>query len=255
MTPNFFTPARLSNTTLQTVDAATSPRERIQAARDKLAQLREQESKLRALMTDREAKAAALRREHGDAEQAANEAAKALGQAEAAAELGEMGADAVRAARDEWVARRKSAEKLRPRLDEALQADAAAAMAHDRIAEMQPQIAEATDGIRAGSAIVMRAWIDEALDDYEATAAEVTRKLARVLALADIVSAARRHDLFTLAPSTVQLPPLEAGRKAALSEAEIAAILREQREAVGALMGEAGVELAPGAADPWAMAH
>ncbi len=128
-------------------------------------------------------------------------------------------------------------------------------MAYDRIAEMQPQIADVLADIRAGSAILVRAWVDEALGDYEAATVELTRKLSRVHALAGVVSAARRQDLFALAPYPVQLPSLESGRKPALSEAEIAAIAREQAEAVGALMREAGVELAPGAADPWAMAH
>lgn len=255
MTTDFFTPARLSSATIQTMEAATSPRDRIRLAREKLAELRQQESKLRTLVADREAKAAALRREHGDAEQAANEAAQALGRTDAAAELGEVGSDAVRVARDEWAARRKVAEKLRPRLDEALQADAAASMAYDRIAEMQPQIADAQAEIRAGSAILLRAWIDEALDAYDAAAAEVTRTLSRVHALAGIVGSVRRHDLFIMAPNAVTLPPLEAGRKPALSEAEIAALVREQSNAVALLMHEAGAELAPGAADPWAVAR
>ncbi len=255
MTPNTFTPSTVSQSAIQAFEAATAPRERIHAGRAKFARLRQQESTLRALLTDRESKAAALRREHDEAEQAAREAAQALGRIEAAAELGEAGADAVRLARDEWAARRKVAEKLRPRLDEAMQADAAAAMAYERIAEMQPQLADALADIRAGSAILLRAWIDEALDAYDAAAAEVTRKLLHVHALAGIVESARRHDLFIMAPNPVTLPPLEAGRKPALSEAEIAAIARERSNAVALLMHEAGAELAPGAADPWAMAR
>jgi len=255
MTPNFFTPTRLSNTTLQTVDAATSPRERIQAARDKLAQLRQQESTLRSLMTDREAKAAALRREHGDAEQAATEAAQALGRAEASAELGEVDAQAVRLARDDWAALRKVAEELRPRLDEALQHDAAAAMAHERLASLQPLMLDAIGDVRAGSSILFRAWVDEALAAYDAAAAQVVEALARVEALAGIAVTARRPDLFTLGAGRVALPELEAGRTPPLTEAQIAVIAREQKAAAALLMHEAGAELEPGAADPWAMAH
>lgn len=255
MTPNTFTPSTLKQSTLQAFEVVTEQHARIQAGRDKLASLRQRESTLRALLADREAKATALRREHDGAEQAAREAAQALGRIEAAAELGEASADAVRLARDEWAARRKVAEKLRPRLDDAMQADAAAAMASERIVEMQPQLADALADIRAGSAILLRAWIDEALDAYDAAAAEVTRKLSRVHALAGIVASVRRHDLFILAPNTVTLPPLEAGRKPALSESEIAAIVGEQRGAVASLMHESGVELAPGAADPWSIAH